>query len=470
MFHESVSGSVKSSINAKNQSLSKRFALQRMNGHPFIPLPPPPFSKTPHRSFIQKAKAAFILALPLESVALLIARDKLHRQQHQGPSDVFTKRKPPMVIGNQDPSVPTRRGLIVGNYCHDVLIKDDVVMTESLGGAASFISAVLDGLSISSDYIAKVGTDFAYTVNHPPIISSTSNTTLFHAYFSSEPSEIRRQDRILKRVRCCEPIFPSDLPESDFDFGMAIGVAGEILPETLEKLLDICKFVFVDIQALIREFDCVDGTVRLVRLEESGFFHLLPRIGFLKASAEEAPYVDVEAARKWCSVVVTNGKDGCKVYWKDGEVQIDPFPAVQVDPTGAGDSFLGGFVAGFVQGLAVPDAALLGNYFGSLTVGQIGLPKFDLRLLQRIKDEVQKMECISCHERPDDEWKKFVKSLGHEQFRALLNAAKSILQECPWNLPRSSIPVEPVVHSQYSRQPKLLPDTVYEDPINTAES
>lgn len=92
--------------------------------------------------------------------------------------------------------------------------------------------------------------------------------------------------------------------------------------------------------------------------------------------------MDIDEVRKLCFVVVTNGKHGCTVYWKDGEIQIGPFPTNQVDPTGAGDSFLGGFAAGLVQGLSVPDAALLGNFFGSLTVGQIGVPKFDLRLLQ----------------------------------------------------------------------------------------
>ena len=46
-------------------------------------------------------------------------------------------------------------GLIVGNYCHDVLIRDNVVIGETLGGAATFISAVLDGLSISYQLVSK---------------------------------------------------------------------------------------------------------------------------------------------------------------------------------------------------------------------------------------------------------------------------------------------------------------------------
>lgn len=159
-------------------------------------------------------------------------------------------------------------------------------------------------------------------------------------------------------------------------------MGGEILPETLAKMLDICDTVFVDVQALIRVFDPVDGTVRLVHIRDSGFNHLLPRIGFLKASSDEAPYIDVDEASKKCCVVVTNGKDGCTIYYRDVEQQISPFSTVQVDPTGAGDSFLGGLVFGLSQGLSVPDAALIGNLFGSITVGQVGLPKYDLSVLQ----------------------------------------------------------------------------------------
>ncbi|XP_061975778.1 inositol 3-kinase-like isoform X2 [Populus nigra] len=274
------------------------------------------------------------------------------------------------------------RVLIVGNYCHDVLIQNNAVKAVSLGGAASFISNVFNGVSVSCNLVSKVGEDFKYPVSYTPIVIPTLKTTVFHSYFDPGLHGNDHQDRILKRVCACDPIRPSDLPETRFKYGMAVGVGGEILPETLERMIEICDVVFADIQALIRVFDGVDGTVKLVKLEETGFYTLLPRIGVLKASSEEAVFMDVEKVRKWCCVVVTNGKHGCKVYWKDGELGISPFLANQEDPTGAGDSFFGGFVAGLVQGLAVPDAALLGNLFGSLSVEQVGLPTFDTRLLQ----------------------------------------------------------------------------------------
>ncbi|PIA59404.1 hypothetical protein AQUCO_00400348v1 [Aquilegia coerulea] len=377
---------------------------------------------------------------------------------------------------NNQLDLMNRRGLVVGNYCHDVLIKDNLVIGESLGGAASFVSNVLDGLSIQCDFISKVGFDFAYSVSHLPIQNSSLKTTLFHAYFSSIlDKDGNRGDRILKRVHACDPIIPSDLPNLEFDFGLAVGVAGEILPETLERMLDLCRVVFVDIQALIRVFDSADGTVKHVGLRESGFYHLLPRIGFLKASAEEAPFVDIEEVRKWCCVVVTDGKDGCRVYWKDGELQISPFPTTQVDPTGAGDSFLGGLVAGLNWGLSVPDAALLGNFFGSLTVGQIGLPKFEMWLLQRIKDDLlrRRLRCVGHETRTVGS--EFRKSAEHDDLQASLVVAAKLLstysnQEFHRN---SQISPDHAVGQSMNNcsncEQKLLINPLCEEPIQTVE-
>ncbi|XP_042406235.1 inositol 3-kinase-like isoform X1 [Zingiber officinale] len=327
-------------------------------------------------------------------------------------------------------------GLVVGNYCHDVLFRGGSPVSQTLGGAASFVSNVLDALSPSPlIYIAKVGDDFAYHVPHLPRVAS-SPTTLFHAQFPPAPSHGGYHgDRILRRVRACDPISPSDLPdEARFEFGLAVGVAGEILPETLARMLDLCSVVLVDVQGIIRSFDPIDGTVGLVPLRSTGFFHLLPRIGFLKASAEEAPFVDIEEVRKWCCVIVTQGKDGCRIYWKDGEMDVSPFQAEEVDPTGAGDSFLGGFVAGLVWGLTIPDAALLGNFFGSLTVTQVGVPKFNDRMLKHVKEELRRVGQPDVRSSGSSFLSDFGKSDMHRIFHeGLVEAAKLTNANCHTN-------------------------------------
>ncbi|ESQ42501.1 hypothetical protein EUTSA_v10014005mg [Eutrema salsugineum] len=326
----------------------------------------------------------------------------------------MTQNPPPsQQTPNSPRRIPNRRVLIVGNYCHDVLIQNGAVVAETLGGAASFISNVLDSSSVSCDLVSKVGHDFRYEVSHAPIVVPEKETTVFEAYFDLG---IGHADRVLKRVSACDPILPSDIPDSRFDFGMAVGVGGEILPETLEKMVEICDVVAVDIQALIRVFDPVDGAVKLVNLKESGFHHVLHRIGFLKASSDEALFMDVEEMKRLCCVVVTSGEKGCRIYHKDDETAVPPFLAKQVDPTGAGDSFLGGLVVGLVEGLDVPDAALLGNLFGSITVEHIGQPKFDLTMLQRVKDEVQrrKKQCNLSSSQNND----------HDEFHARLSPAR----------------------------------------------
>ncbi|XP_062214660.1 inositol 3-kinase-like isoform X2 [Phragmites australis] len=281
-------------------------------------------------------------------------------------------------------------GLVVGSYCHDVLLRGGRVVGETLGGAAAFVSNVLDAASPREEetafvVVSKVGPDFAYASapapsRHLPLLCAAP-TTSFHAKFSDAAASAHAPDRELRRVRACDPIYPADLPDRRFAYGLAVGVAGEVLPQTLERMIQLCRAVLVDAQALIRAFDG-EGAVRHVALEGTPYARLLPRLAFLKASSEEAPYVGVDTARRRCCVIITEGRDGCRLYWDGGEARVAPFPAVQVDPTGAGDSFLAGFAAGLLWGLSATDAALLGNFFGAAAVSQVGVPTFHPKMLQ----------------------------------------------------------------------------------------
>jgi 1D-myo-inositol 3-kinase len=289
---------------------------------------------------------------------------------------------------------PALEGLVVGSYCHDVLLRGGRVVGETLGGAAAFVSTVLDAASppeASFAVVSKVGPDFAYAsapapARRPPLLCAAP-TASFHARFSDAggvaSASAHAPDRQLRRVHACDPIYPDDLPDRRFAYGLAVGVAGEVLPETLERMIRLCRAVLVDAQALIRVFDAAEGgAVRHVALEGTPYAPLLRRVAFLKASSEEAPYIGVETARQSCCVIVTEGRDGCRLYWDDGEARVAPFPAVQVDPTGAGDSFLAGFAAGLLWGLSATDAALIGNFFGAAAVSQIGVPTFHPKMLQ----------------------------------------------------------------------------------------
>jgi sugar/nucleoside kinase (ribokinase family) len=109
----------------------------------------------------------------------------------------------------------------------------------------------------------------------------------------------------------------------------------------------------------------------------------LPEIGLLFANEDEIrmltghsdPHHAVEVFRQFgaTDVVVKLGANGCLVF----ESGQDPFhapaiPTVTVDTTGAGDCFVGGFLAGLQHGFTVHRAAQLANAAGSLSVSAFG--------------------------------------------------------------------------------------------------
>jgi arabinose-5-phosphate isomerase len=73
------------------------------------------------------------------------------------------------------------------------------------------------------------------------------------------------------------------------------------------------------------------------------------------------------------TVVITDGERGSVVSNAEGETRVEPYaPERVVDTTGAGDAFLGGFLAGEAFGLAPVDAAKLGNACGAACVERVG--------------------------------------------------------------------------------------------------
>jgi sugar/nucleoside kinase (ribokinase family) len=71
-------------------------------------------------------------------------------------------------------------------------------------------------------------------------------------------------------------------------------------------------------------------------------------------------------------VVLKNGADGCLIYTGADVIRIPAFPAEEVDPTGAGDSFCGGFLTALCDGMELYDAGVFANAVGALAVTEKG--------------------------------------------------------------------------------------------------
>lgn len=90
------------------------------------------------------------------------------------------------------------------------------------------------------------------------------------------------------------------------------------------------------------------------------------------------------------SPLITLGGDGCAVYSEDGTVFAECAKIKEVvDPTAAGDSFIGAFCTAMAYGIALTDALVFANHTAGITVSGMGaqpsLPTLDA-VLSLIKE------------------------------------------------------------------------------------
>jgi 1D-myo-inositol 3-kinase len=79
-------------------------------------------------------------------------------------------------------------------------------------------------------------------ITHHPIQVEDQLTTEFFADFTQV------EERVLKAGNICAPIEPTDIPDMQYELGLAVGIACEVLPETLQHMVDVSRYVVVDIQ------------------------------------------------------------------------------------------------------------------------------------------------------------------------------------------------------------------------------
>ncbi|MGI8697810.1 MAG: PfkB family carbohydrate kinase, partial [Mycobacteriales bacterium] len=87
------------------------------------------------------------------------------------------------------------------------------------------------------------------------------------------------------------------------------------------------------------------------------------------------------AYRSWATatstttLVIKDGAGGSHVSSPPGGPwrHVPAFPTEVVDPTGAGDAFCGGYLAGMVRGASPAESAALGTVSASFVIEQVGV-------------------------------------------------------------------------------------------------
>jgi cytidine kinase len=276
--------------------------------------------------------------------------------------------------------------LSVGHFTIDTIhLPDRKSPFVVLGGSAAYVSLAARRLGSRIAVVSKVGCDFpeAYKwwldqegIDQSNVIKDdSSRTTHFELKYNADLSE-----RTLRSECRALPITVQDLSHIPKAELVHVGpVANEIGFDELEELKKSGNALSFDPQGLVRSFDDSGN----VAIQSLGDRRILGLIDIFKCSHVEVQAVtglsELNQAIKFihdCGariVIVTLGAKGATVS-VDGTVHSVPAckPEKLVDPTGAGDAFIGGFLAEYARGEDSSWCSCVGSAIASLVVEGIG--------------------------------------------------------------------------------------------------
>lgn len=254
-----------------------------------------------------------------------------------------------------------------------------------LGGSVAYVALSAQRLGANVSVMSKVGCDFpeAYLwwlrqegidLSHVSKIGNAF-TTRFELKYSGDLSE-----RAMRLESKAPSITAGDIPESFRAKAVHVApIAGEIEHDVLEKLKKCADFLSLDPQGFLRIFDEY-GNVSCGALANK---RILELVNIYKSSSEEIKFAtslsDINSAIRAIHdfgveiVIVTIGVKGAILSVEGASYNIPAYNTEKiVDPTGAGDVFIGAFLTEYVQGKDSLWCACVGSAAASVAVEAVG--------------------------------------------------------------------------------------------------
>jgi sugar/nucleoside kinase (ribokinase family) len=254
-----------------------------------------------------------------------------------------------------------------------------------LGGSVTYVSFVAKRLDATVSIISKVGGDFPQAYmwwlgeEGIDLLGVTrladEQTTRFELGYSKDLS-----NRTLKLTSKASAINVSDLPRSLRAKAVHVApIAGEISYKVVKRLKGRAEVLSLDPQGLLRRF----GKTGNVTLQAQVHKRLFSLINIYKSSLHEiralTGHSDLKSAIAAVhdfgveTVIVTLGAKGAVLSVEKTVYNIPPCNSrVFVDPTGAGDAFIGGFLTEYIRQKDSLWCACVGSAAASLVVEGIG--------------------------------------------------------------------------------------------------
>jgi len=282
---------------------------------------------------------------------------------------------------------------VVGHIAIDRIITAAGSRTQ-IGGPPIYIALVAKRLGLGVGAVTKVGGDMpeGFLGLLRRLGLDISGQVVEGAETTRFILDYRGAERRLSVESVCDEIRPEDvrdLPEAV----LISPIAGEVPPPTASALT--AELLALDPQGFVREIGG-DYSISPRRWFDA---ELLRRVTVYKSSEEELKIItgEEDAWRGLRRIVklgaevalATRGSRGGLMLAQGRRYRIPACGAVEVvDPTGAGDAFMGGFLSGYLRGEDAPWCAAVGTAAASCVVETAGA-RIDVstrRLMERAED------------------------------------------------------------------------------------
>ncbi|MFP3985342.1 MAG: PfkB family carbohydrate kinase [Candidatus Bathyarchaeia archaeon] len=258
--------------------------------------------------------------------------------------------------------------------------------TPTLGGPPTFVSLTASKLGAKVGVVSKVGKDF----HRHFVWLRKNNVDLSHVQVFNDSlttSFILRYDgnkRALRLKANAPPLTLKDVCALTNAKAIHVApVANELSAEMVQQLRAKTDLLSIDPQGFLRDFDKT-GNVKPKILRDTSF---LQNCDVLKSSIDEVKLVtgnpQLRASMRKIrelgvkTALVTMGRKGTLAYI-DKDVYHIPSckPKMLKDPTGAGDAFIGGFLAEYIGGKEPVWCCCVGSAAASFVVEEVGAQRF----------------------------------------------------------------------------------------------
>ncbi len=278
----------------------------------------------------------------------------------------------------------------VGHFALDTIRSPKIRLSRiALGGPPTYVSVAAAKLGAKVAVISKIGEDFSdeyfeWLKNRGVDLSGLKRTP--NASTTRFVLEYENGHRRLRLKALAPPISPADIPDSLWSKVVHVSpIANEISSDVTIKLRRSAKVLSLDPQGFLRSFD------------ERGRMHfrnwlepeMLGQIDVLKLAFDEIRVTraqDLKNVIRHMSdygveiVIVTEGASGSTLFFDEQYYAIPACePKTFVDPTGAGDVYIGAFLAEYGRGKDAVWCACVGSAAASFVVESVAAERFGER-------------------------------------------------------------------------------------------